>query len=235
MELYLDNPIIRLIDRYKFIILILLSALASLSFVTYMDSQTGVKSAQKPDSTGKTSSLSEVLDGNNSIPGTVITVKVEAAGSVIKPGVYELKDGSRISDLLDAAGGLNNFADKGYVSRSISLAEPIVDGEKVYIPKIGENDVPLALTQPLPSSQKVSSSSSPSTSQKPISTTKTTSKQININSASSDDLDTLPGIGPAYSQRIISNRPYKNFDDLYSKTRISMKLLEKLKDLIRFK
>ena len=70
--------------------------------------------------------------------GEEATIFVDFEGAVEKPGVYELPADSRINDLLTAAGGLSAEADREWVKKNLNLAQKLVDGVKIYIPKQGE-------------------------------------------------------------------------------------------------
>lgn len=138
---------------------------------------------------------------------------VDIAGAVLKPGVYELKNGSRINDLLILAEGLSPDADRDYVAQNINLAQKLVDGAKIYIPKkseiqnlkfeTGKNDKVLGI-----------------------------GGKININTASQKELETLWGIGPATAQKIIDNRPYQKIEDLLTKKIVKSNTWETIKDKI---
>lgn len=136
---------------------------------------------------------------------------VDVEGAVASPGVYILPINARVQDALVAAGGLSGTADRDFVAKSLNLAAKIVDGAKVYIPRIGE--IPAANA----------SANSYAGSQVHL---------IDINSASADELDNLPGIGPVTAQKIISGRPYAAVVDLQSKKIISSGVYEKIKDLV---
>ncbi|HNU76323.1 MAG TPA: helix-hairpin-helix domain-containing protein, partial [bacterium] len=58
--------------------------------------------------------------------------------------------------------------------------------------------------------------------------------KINVNKATSSELDTLPGIGPAYAEKIISNRPYKDIAEFESKSGLYKSTIENIKELITF-
>ncbi|MFA5750050.1 MAG: helix-hairpin-helix domain-containing protein [Candidatus Shapirobacteria bacterium] len=140
-------------------------------------------------------------------------VTIDIAGEVIKPGVYKLKGESRINDALVMAGGLGAKADRDWVEKNLNQAEKLVDGQKIFIPKIGEN-VEIK-TQVLGSS---------------------VSKIIRINTATVEDLDKLSGVGPSIAQRIIDYRTknggFKNIEELKLVSGIGDKMFEKIKDEI---
>lgn len=138
------------------------------------------------------------------------TIFVDLAGAVQKPGVYELKSGSRIDDLLIAAGGLSAQADREWVSRNMNLAQKLADGVKIYIPTISET------------------AGAPSNPSNPSSTF----TLININTASADRLDTLWGIGPVTAEKIITNRPYNSIEELRNKKIVKSNVWEAIKDKI---
>lgn len=136
---------------------------------------------------------------------------IHVAGTVKSPGVYKLKEGSRVFDAINAAGGYALNADLN----ALNLATPLTDGEKVYVPALGE----------LP----------PASSSLPGRVSSSTSK-ININTADAQQLDTLPGIGPVFAQRIIDYRTsqgrFSNIEDIKNVSGIGKKRFEQLKDLI---
>jgi competence protein ComEA len=161
----------------------------------------------------------EIL-GTNAGPGTGQDITAEISGEVVKPGVYKLPDGSRIDDLLVAAGGFSGDADRVWADKYLNRAAKIIDGQKVFIPKVGQ--------QTSSSTAKTSGggqSVSPSFSSD-------SNGQININTASLSQLDSLPGIGQVYGQSIIEHRPYSTTEELVSKGAIKQSLFNKIKDLI---
>lgn len=140
---------------------------------------------------------------------SLITVDIE--GEVANPGVYRLKQESIIQDGLVAAGGLSALADRDLVSKNINLAVKLTDGQKIYIPKVGESTLPSVLGS---------------------GTQTTITGLININVASEAELDTLSGIGPVTAGKIINNRPYSQIEDLTSKKVVSQKVFDQIKDKI---
>jgi competence protein ComEA len=137
-------------------------------------------------------------------------VVVEVSGSIVKPGVYSFSKDSRIQDLLVQAGGLSEKADRSWVSKYLNLAARLSDGSKIYIPSVSESiknkDV--------------------------LGSNNTSNDIININKASSAELDTLPGIGAVTAEKIISGRPYTTIDELLTKKIVSKSVYEKIKDKI---
>jgi competence protein ComEA len=136
---------------------------------------------------------------------------VDIEGAVVIPGVYKLTQNSIIQDALVASGGLSAAADRDWVSKNINLAAKLSDGAKIYIPKIGEI-----------------TTSSPQTS----TTDTSTSALVNINTASSDALDALPGVGPVTVDKIVNGRPYQNINELLDKKVVSSKVFSEIKDKI---
>lgn len=66
-------------------------------------------------------------------------ISVDVSGAVNKDGVYQLKEGQRIEDAVNAAGGFSNDANQEYISKYINMAQKLVDGTKIYIPKNGDS------------------------------------------------------------------------------------------------
>ncbi|MDO8658853.1 MAG: ComEA family DNA-binding protein [Candidatus Levybacteria bacterium] len=141
-----------------------------------------------------------------------ITVDVE--GAVVKPGVYTLKEDARIQDALIASGGLSGQADRNWVAAKINLAQKIKDGAKIYIPLIGQ------------SQDKTNLFAGTGEMQGNI------ENSIDINSASQQELDSLPGVGVVTAQKIINGRPYDTIDDLLNKKIVGSKVFEQIKDKI---
>ena len=147
-------------------------------------------------------------------------ITVEIAGEVLSPGVYKLPRESRVDDLLVAAGGFSADADRGWTDKYLNRAAKLTDGQKVYIP---------------PANQQIDESSAKSSGgYKTVSSdfSSDSNNLVNINNASSAELDSLPGIGPVYAQNIIEHRPYSTSEELVSKGAIKQSLYDKVKDKI---
>ncbi len=136
------------------------------------------------------------------------TIEVYVSGAVQKPGVYPLHEGDRIEDALNAAGGATSDADTG----SLNLALRLRDQDHIVVPREGE-------------SSAASSGSTPFAGQ-----------TIDINSATAQELDALPGIGEVYSQRIVDSRDaegsFHRPEELVERKILPQATFDKIKDLI---
>lgn len=148
----------------------------------------------------------------NSKPNSAKIV-VDIEGAVLKSGVYTLSSDSRLKDALVAAGGLSAEADREWVAKNLNLAVRLSDGAKIYVPAKGE-------------AQRDTSIKSIKGS------TDVAGGQININSASEGELDSLPGVGPVTAQKIIAGRPYASIEDLLNKKIVGSKVFSQIKDRI---
>lgn len=145
------------------------------------------------------------------------------AGAINKPGVYKLREGARVVDLLSASEGIDVNASYEYVLKNLNLAKTLHDEEKIYIPY--EWEAQEYLPTNLSSLVTESTGAQESTS---------LGGKVSINSSNIDQLDTLPGIGSVYAKKIYDNKPYKNIEDLVNKTKISRSVITKLEGLISF-
>lgn len=148
-------------------------------------------------------------------------------GCVAHPDVYELPASTRVKDSIERAGGLTADADVA----ALNLAAELHDGEKVHIPRIGEDTT---LVQD--STGAASSSGDSSRQDRGASTTRkghAPTRPISLNKASKNELLALPGVGPAMADRIIADRrehgPFKNVEDLKRVKGIGSKKFEKLR------
>ncbi|MDI5917485.1 helix-hairpin-helix domain-containing protein [Streptococcus equi subsp. zooepidemicus] len=141
-------------------------------------------------------------------------IVVDIKGAVHKEGVYKLAKGSRITDLIELAGGLTEQADKN----AINLAEKLSDEKVIYVAKLGEN---ISVIKE-PSSETQSASAD---HQKP--------EKVHLNRTSLADLQRISGIGAKRAQDIIDVREslggFKSLEDLRKVPGIGAKTLEKLK------
>ena len=147
-------------------------------------------------------------------------IAVEIAGEVLTPGVYKLPVGSRVEDLLVISGGFSGNADRVWTDKYLNRAAKLTDGQKVFIPSINEQSGVLGAKNS--GGDQTTSSTFPSDS----------NTLVNINTASINQLDSLPGIGPVYGQSIIEHRPYSNVEELLSKGALKSSVYQKVKDLV---
>ena len=161
----------------------------------------------------------DASDGSSSKVSAETEVYVDVDGAVARPGVYRLKDGARVSQAIDAAGGLTAEADVTGLNR----ASKVTDGQKIYVPTVGEQQTALAAGGAEGGAATVSGAG-------------TSSGLVNINTASAAELQTLSGIGPSMAQSIIDERTqngaFASVDDLMRVSGIGEKKLAKIKDCI---
>lgn len=164
-------------------------------------------------SSGKTS------EGSSSKASAAAEVYVDVDGAVVSPGVYRLKDGARVAQAIDAAGGLTAEADVTGLNR----ASKITDGQKIYVPTVGEQQAAAAVGGAESGAVTTLGAGS-------------SSGLVNINTASAAELQTLSGIGPSMAQSIIDERTkngaFSSVDDLMRVSGIGEKKLAKIKDCI---
>ena len=184
------------------------------------DGTTGTQ-AELTGSAGASSDSS--VARTESLPSCVVHVD----GAVASPGVYALTmAGPRVNDAVAAAGGLVPEAD----TASVNLAAAVQDGDKVYVPREGENSAAAGAA-----SSGGSSGSEGGTALTGASGS-ASSALVNINKASAEELDALPGVGPSTAQAIVDDRtqngPYVSIEDLMRVSGIGEKKFEKLKGCI---
>ena len=161
--------------------------------------------------------LVESIDNNisNFESSTDSTIVVYICGAVKESKVITLKENSRICDAIDAVGGLTNEADL----TNINLAYILEDGEKIYIPKKGEEILNIE------SSSYTNHSSS--------------INKININTATQTELETIPGVGPSTALKIINyrkeNGKFSKIEDIKNVSGIGDAKFENIKDYISIK
>jgi competence protein ComEA len=114
-------------------------------------------------------------------PAAAKLLVIDVAGAVRRPGLYRLRSGSRIDDAIAAAGGPTAKAQLA----AVNLAAPIADGEQVVVPGRGAVGAPAA--------------SPPAADSSP-------SAPLDLNTATAEQLDSLPGIGPVTAQKILDYR-----------------------------
>ena len=151
-------------------------------------------------------------------PATVSSVEVReeaelkayVTGAVRRPGLYAIREGDRLADLIDLAGGITEDADM----QAVNLAVRVNDQDHWTVPKVGE----------------------PATVPSNAASGEPTSGKVDINSADAKLLETLPGIGETRAEAIIQHReehgPFRRVDDIVAVPGIGSSTMEGLRDLV---
>lgn len=143
---------------------------------------------------------------------------VYISGAVLQPGVYELPPEARVADLVVAAGGILPEADEVQVN----MADVLVDSDHIHVPAVGET-IPESLAAPQPDTTTASDALS-ETETIPV---------LDLNTATSTDLEQLPGIGPQKARQIVDYRdthgPFMSVDDLQEVPGIGPRLFENVR------
>lgn len=175
-----------------------------------------VSTAVTDSASGSDSCSGTGLASGESASDTVICVYI--CGSVVHPGVYELPEGSRICDGLETAGGFAEGADES----RINLAGFLHDGDMVFFPEVGEEIPEEAVTGSVAAGVTGSGSAS--------------NGLVNINTASADLLQTLPGIGASKANAIIGyreeNGPFTDKSQIKNVSGIGENLYNNIEQLI---
>ena len=132
------------------------------------------------------------------------TIVVDVQGGVVAPGVRELPAGSRIAEAIAAAGGYASDADLAAAATAINLAQALGDGEQIRVPRIGESQ---AGSGGAPASGAPAAGSGAGAAG---------GGMVNLNTATPEELEALPGIGPVTVQKIVAarqERPFASLDD----------------------
>ncbi|HET7572714.1 MAG TPA: ComEA family DNA-binding protein [Gaiellaceae bacterium] len=141
-------------------------------------------------------------------PAAATLLVVDVVGAVRHPGLYRLREGTRIADAVAAAGGATVKADPV----GVNLAAPLADGEQVVVPARG-----------------AAGASPPAAGASP-------SAPLDLNTATAAQLDALPGIGPTTAQKILDYRqqhgPFRSVEELDGVPGIGPSRIEQLKGLV---
>lgn len=203
-------------------ILVVIAAASGLAMASFNSHSSGVsfeRSDEASASDVRGSGDASPDDESSAKSSSAAEVYVDVDGAVVRPGVYRLKDGARVSQAIDAAGGLTAEADVTELNR----ASKITDGQKIYVPTVGEQQAAAAV-----GGAESSAATTPGAG--------SSSGLVNINTASAAELQTLSGIGPSMAQSIIDERTkngaFASVDDLMRVSGIGEKKLAKIKDCI---
>jgi competence protein ComEA len=147
-------------------------------------------------------------------------VVVEIVGAVARPGVFRLPAGSRVGDLVAAAGGYGPRIDARRAEASLNLAATLHDGDQVRVPS---RDDPIGTGGSGGSGEAGADGAAGG------------SGRVDLNTASAAELDELPGVGPVTAEKIIAAReeaPFTTVDDLRTRGILGEKTFERLRELV---
>jgi competence protein ComEA len=171
----------------------------------------------RPDASAEALAIEPVVPAATTAATTAeapIEVVVDVVGAVVAPGLYRLDDGSRVADAVALAGGATRKANLS----AVNLAALLVDGTQIVVPRKGEQ-------APVAAGGGAASGSAGAPG-----------GPIHLNTASLEELETIPGVGPVTAQRIIDfreqNGPFRSVDELDAVSGIGPKRMEQLRELV---
>lgn len=144
------------------------------------------------------------------------TIVVDVAGAVVTPGLVRLPPGSRVGDAVAAAGGFAPLADLAGAAGALNLAAPLTDGAQVRVPSLATAGAP-AIGAPGDAAAAGDA-------------------RVDLNRASADALEALPGIGTVTAERIVAARaenPFADVEELRSRGLVGAATYAQVRDLVR--
>ena len=144
---------------------------------------------------------------------------VDVEGGVQAPGLQRLPPDARVADAIAAAGGYSSSADLDEATRALNLAAPLTDGQQVYVPLIGDD-------APAQTASEPATAGSSGTSGR--------GGLVNLNTATPEELEALPGIGPVTVQKIVAarqERPFASLEEAVEREVLNRGQLEDIRDL----
>jgi competence protein ComEA len=156
-----------------------------------------------------------VLDPFGEPSGSIVPLAsalllVDVEGAVVRPGIIELPAGSRVADAIEAAGGYGPHADLVAAAAQVNLAAILRDGQQVVVPLVGESNAG-------------------------GSGTGSVGGLVDLNTASPEALDALPGIGPVTVQKIVAARdeqPFASLEEMVTRKVLTNAQVDKIRDLV---
>ncbi len=154
-------------------------------------------------------------------PSGTAHLVVDVQGAVVRPGVVELPFGSRVGDAIEAAGGFGPRVASDRVASALNLAALLHDGDQIVVPSRDDPAGPIGSSRPSGGGGGGASGGS--------------AAPVDLNHATAEELDALPGVGPATAAKIIAARekqPFATVDELRSRKIVGAATFEKLRDLV---
>jgi competence protein ComEA len=172
------------------------------------------------DGGGASGQLPDPSAGDPDPSSGPVQIVVEVAGAVARPGVYDLAAGARVADAIAAAGGYGPRIDLARATTELNLAARVADGDRIIVPS---RDDPPATA----GSGPATTSAAPSAPAK--------AGPVDLNRATADELDALPGVGPVTVAKIIASRTehaFRSVSDLLSRKLVGSAEFAKIRKLV---
>ncbi len=197
-----------------------------MSFALVLSLSATPEYAVEPTSTESSGATEDAIQGTE--------LRVEVSGAVAIPGVYALPAGSRLIDAITAAGGWGERIDPLRIEICLNLAAPLTDGSAIRIPSRDDRFL-LGVQGILCGTLYAGPGEIAATDVAGSAATTATGGKIDLNTATAEQLDTLPGIGPVTAAKIIAARkeaPFLIVDDLRTRGIISDRVLQQIRPLV---
>ena len=216
----LENLTIK--QKKIFIIIVVIVAIMVMFFIyKRAESKEFIEKGEEILIDQNTENMNQVNTVNEEDTDEIVVVHI--TGAVKSPGVVKLKQGSRIEDAIDMAGGLTENADIS----NVNLAYVLDDGVKILIPEKGSNQE---------ANDTVNGDVGENVIIESNSKHETKTSLVNINKASQSELESLSGVGPSLASKIIeyrnSNGKFSNIEDIKKVSGIGDTKYEAIKDFI---
>ncbi|WP_245833099.1 helix-hairpin-helix domain-containing protein [Oceanobacillus timonensis] len=203
------------LKKYKFLLIMIAAVIVFVIFVSKKDASDPLSASLIPpdqEDPAETPLVEETEEEQPQPQPQTQTALVDVKGEVTEPGVYEMEEGDRVQDIVERAGGFTGDAD----IVQVNLAQAVQDEMVIVIPAVGQEE---------------------ENTENDVTEEQSESGKIKINTASSEELTQLPGIGPAKAEAIIAHRDehgqFQKEADLLEISGIGEKTLETLMEHIQ--